>query len=746
MPDQGNVFKITFMTDLNPYAKGLESMLVMTQNAKQQLGQILSKGVAPDFGPIEAELKRIQAEMQSVVVDASATEKNLAGVSGENNAAATASRKAISGYDGQATSMRGLRRETSHIMGAMGFLALAISQTGDAQEKQSGPTKRLIQDMREGAMSAFGFSYALMMIPGVSQEAALGIGAMVGTGTALVKFFDDSEERARQAAAALEQFNQSVKGMSPEDMKKYQDVLGKQIETRGKSIAAFEELKVDWNKANPTMGLFSAMGLKGVNPYEDIVRNLSEAQKGDKAYYDSLGKQIESQVLNTTQLGEMIKDMAASTKAMKWDQMREEARLEYERLVKQIAAMEEKDEKDRANKLRALELAEELHQKKLKSIRLDELKERNQQTIAIYKIETDTAKLVIDTNEKVELSTARSEAERVAIREKYALKLLEIEEREAVNALQIESDALKKAGGAENFERARNLDAQIIGLKSEFGQKRAAAATSAGVDITALGETGSVQAQQTKIKDLQENIAKETVESKRHAMEGQIKIEEETLFKMTHTQDEYYDHIRELENRRLEHFANTHRAEMTMVDVFVQGFETGFERILMIQREAANTWDAIWISMENSAFKALEDILTEEIKIAYEKSRTESGANAAASSPGEGTTIGTAVSMIGSVLSFLGGGKTSPMRSEGIMPMAAVMPAMRQYTIPMQHAASVATAVSAGRDTAVLSAGVEKLNTVLKNLPKQIELRTKPDGSLYAAVKIAEQRYNRNKL
>ncbi len=58
----------------------------------------------------------------------------------------------------------------------------------------------------------------------------------------------------------------------------------------------------------------------------------------------------------------------------------------------------------------------------------------------------------------------------------------------------------------------------------------------------------------------------------------------------------------------------THQIAMGGIEVLNQGVRTSFEGILAIHRQAANEWDAIWISMENTAVSILSQIVTEAIK------------------------------------------------------------------------------------------------------------------------------------
>jgi hypothetical protein len=709
-----NTFKVTFTIDLAPYAAGLKSMLTMTGQAGQQLKPLLAGEAVPDMKPIEAELQRIEQQMKAVGIEAQITGQQMQGMGAPLDTIAGKSQKNTVVNAAHEGSIRGVRREASHMMMAMSFLAMSLGSTGDATEGGDKKTKLFTGTLKEGAMSGFGFATMLTMIGVESGGVALGLGAAVGVGAGLLKFFDDSEEKARRATQEFELFKNSLRGFSLDDLKKHRDAVSK-------ALIELRKLQADQEKQKDSTYLSGIKGF-GDNPWKAIqtlwagYETAGDADKtkeqGDKlqTHIEEDNKQIAAKSLAGMEPKNKRREMEIQAEQDKYKKLRLEADKDFNDNIIALKGHDdliELEEKIHANKLREID-DEEAQQKY--DMKKAEIENAQNAADTVRKLELDTAKIIIDTNEQKELSAAKTdkfnadaELKRIETERKYAKEKLAIDEQEEKRVVQNQIDMAHALGGI----GPTGMEGQFDLINKKYAAQRSA------IDQKAINQT-----------------------------------------------NEYYANYEERERKAQELWMRDHRNQVTMQDAMIDGVISGFDRLFDTGREAANFFDGIWLAVKRSGVSAFESILASEWKLLTVKQGMAEGDTAGSSGGGLLDSIFSVGKAALSIFGFADGGVFEPNQRgyieggqhEIIAPKSKFIDVARNDIVPAVLNAQGAgrTGSTAGNNLGGSSGATAIAGHVAKAVRDVIasgkwEMKIK-DGDLYAVWNIANKKNDLKKL
>jgi hypothetical protein len=619
MPPQSD-FKISFSIDLKPFASGLETMLAMTQSAGKQIQPLLNLQVnAPDMTAINAQLEQYQETLsQTARAQAEVSGANAAGVPTFDQLDKKVQTATVT-TDKHSESIRGMRREFIHVFGAIAFMVTSLGEMAGSMGLGSEGLKKLTSGLERGVSAGFGLASTLSILQIAQGGTAVGIGALVAVGMSLLSFFDNSEEKARASAKALDEFSKSLRGVTVSGLEGERNALQAEIVRLEKSSreAADRRRKsfaqdIIGSMVLGALGNFSSSGVQGFIEAND------EKVKQLQAQLDALNKEEENKQLTHAQVLEKIRDYGIKSIQGQYAQRRaaaaEDLRKEEEE-IKSSTATEE-------TKATAITAARKANAVKIKQINADEQKDQEEHEKQLITIQSDTGKILIDMAEKKDLASAHGELEKIAITEKYALLRLDVEEKAAIRSLEIERDRLKKLGGEENVRKSAQITELIKSTQEEYTAKRSEVRIESNVkvgelpigaianqqeqvkaltdkfnkavtesDRAALKEqldlakqkydemvnaypAGSILDQQEKVKQAEFAVQRATTDGARKAAEEKLRIEKERLEQMNLSEEDFFRREKAREEERIRMWEETHKAFMAMFASFEEGLNT----------------------------------------------------------------------------------------------------------------------------------------------------------------------------
>jgi hypothetical protein len=205
--------KTIFTVDLTAFVDGLKTMLSMTAATGAQLKPLLSVDAKiPNYSSLETQLKGLADRTKDYLKanQDSAAETGVA-VTGEKDHEIVVN-KATTAVDKKSNSLRGVRRESHETLMAVGFLAVGISQLTAGLGDGTTKLEKMTKGFSEGASAGIGLAMLFQTIPGMTGPVAIGLGAVVAVGMTVAKMFDDSAEKAKQSATAMDMWTASLKG------------------------------------------------------------------------------------------------------------------------------------------------------------------------------------------------------------------------------------------------------------------------------------------------------------------------------------------------------------------------------------------------------------------------------------------------------------------------------------------------------------------------------------------------------
>jgi hypothetical protein len=198
--------KTTFTADLAPFVQGLKTMLTMSAETGQQMKALLNVEIKqPDFRTLDKQLQ----DLNKSTNDYLSTQQQSTG--GEEKHA-EATKKASNAVDEKNLKLSSLRRGALQSFGAISFLTISITEMASSAGGGSKELEKMTQGMQQGISAGFGLAGIIGMIVPAMGAMGVGIGVAVAVGITLLRFFDDSEAKAKRSKEAMESWNKSLQG------------------------------------------------------------------------------------------------------------------------------------------------------------------------------------------------------------------------------------------------------------------------------------------------------------------------------------------------------------------------------------------------------------------------------------------------------------------------------------------------------------------------------------------------------
>jgi len=393
----------------------------------------------------------------------------------------------------------------------------------------------------------------------------------------------------------LQEFSSSLRGASLKDLETYRAALVATVQSSDRELASLEKQRIDALKSGELVRAGAIL---------DAENREKERRKLHAEELRTIEQQISSGQMTEAEVRNRIRELEVQAEANKFNRMRLEADKafddEKQKIGDSIASEQTKN--------RAIELARRAHTVKLKEIGDQEKKEREDRQREIEEKErehhkkvsslvAEQAKIILDIEEQKQLLTVKTEIERLAIQERFALARLEVDKNERLALAESED------------ERTAIL------RKAEVD--RAKIRTSTGVQVEKLRiemPTGSIAAQQEAVRKAQEALNRARTDEDRKGARARLTVEQDTLDRMTMSNAEYLQKLRDQEEEKRRQWMETHQFAVTLINGMTAGFTEMFGQMLIRQRQAKDEWDAAWLAMRNTVLQTLAQIITEAIK------------------------------------------------------------------------------------------------------------------------------------
>jgi len=497
------------------------------------------------------------------------------------------------------------------ILATAAFVALRVTGIGailkDAIAFGATLITNMVAPLTATTAAAYGTAGALTAV----QTAGLGLLAVVGLFSAFAgatAFFQSMQEEARKSAEEVqhareetERYKESLKGRNRFEIEFDTVALRREI----------KELEAEGLKLSGKDKEQNDEALK-------FARERLAANQDFLTYLDAEDAKRQRALASTNQLVKANAELEQLKNRQKDPTLTEAQLKEVNRSIQL-----KEQEIDKLEKLGTVDLEK---QKKIQELRR-QLKADSEKFV--LDSTTQTAAKQLETDEKAatlqaEVNFRRTGDERefeltkLAITEEFAIKRIDLESRKAIESLEIEKKRLQAIGGDE-----AKLQIQAITLKQEEIRKTSEEqkkivrqdTTTKTVQIDlAVPPIGSILAQQAEVERATKRFNEAVTADARESARRQLEIEKEKLERMTLSNEEYLQKRREQIEQERVLWADMHRGAMAGIDIILAGYRRAFGELLVDQRQAANTWDAIWLEMKNTALQVIKEILAEELK------------------------------------------------------------------------------------------------------------------------------------
>lgn len=468
--------KTIFTIDLKPFTLGLKTMLTMTQAAGQQIPPLLNLQMkAPNFSVFDAQLKELQKNVDDYVGSEQQAAQATKSHAQAENTNEGATRKSSDAVKEKAVSLRHMKRESLESFGAISFLIQNVvtlgARTGEGNEK----LEKMSRSMSEGISAGFGLASTMAILGVATGGTAALIGAAVATGISLLTFFSDGEGRAKRMQAALDLFNNSLRGASQRDLTAYRQALVEDIKTIDKHIEALEK-----QRAAAGTGFESPFGIvQGIDAvlgttitrYGAVNKLIDEQKEKRKLQTEELKKLDQEETtsqLTAAEVKKRIIELNIQTEQNGFQQRRLLADQELTKELERIAASNASND----DKIKAMNAANQARLVATKKIDDEERQEKDQHVMRLAEIEDRRRLSFIDVQEKLALAASQTEFQRLAITEKFALDRLKVEEEAARRSIELEIKRQQAIGGDEAERKIARLQQVLAGMDKEFADKR----------------------------------------------------------------------------------------------------------------------------------------------------------------------------------------------------------------------------------------------------------------------------------
>lgn len=474
-------------------------MLAMTQAAGKQITPLLNMQVkTPNYSVFDEQLKGLTKTVDEYVAAQVESAKAATTQSGATDDAGHKTedsgkkhKKAGEEVEKHSMSLRHMKRDSIETFGAISFLVQNIVQLADKAAGGDQKLQKMSSSMAQGISAGFGLASTIALLGVATGGTAVFIGAAVAIGTSLLTFFSDSETRAKLGAAAIDTFKRSLRGASVEALEEYRNSLTSAIKADKDYIKTTNEL------LSSSQRVADFIRTNGNGAFVKLQQSVSDAEKRieeNKKRRETLETEISDKQLTEMEVRKRTSELEVQAIENKFTQMRKEVDRALDEENKAADNSTATNEKKNAMKAAAAKA----HQLKIKQIDDEERQEKDQHTLRLAEIEDRRRLAVMDVAEKLELATAKTEIERLAIQERYATQRLQVEEEAAKRSIQLEIKRLQAMPGEESDKKNARLNQVLVAMDKEAGDKRAAVRSATNEKLAQLD-----QQNQTAIRDLQ---------------------------------------------------------------------------------------------------------------------------------------------------------------------------------------------------------------------------------------------------
>lgn len=445
MANQITDVRVVFTADLKPFAEGLKAMLVMTASAGKQITPLLNMRAEVNTSAIHRQLQAITESTDSYIrkmAEAAGATVTLGQRETETGARTDEAGRAV---ERKGIRLNKMKREALETFGAISFLAQGILQLATDASGGDKQLQKMSQSMSQGISAGFGLAGVMSVLGIATGGTAVAIGAVVAVGVAMLNFFDQGEKKAEMMQRRMRDFSNSLKGASQQDLATYREALRQTILGLEKDIAEGEKLRNEALKGGNAV----AFGLA-----RDRVSKDKQLKEQHVEEIRKIEEQMTANQMTEAEVRAKIQEFEIQAVEDKFQRMHAEENKRFEEEKKRINDSVATD----ATKKAALEAAERAHQQRLTDIFLQEENDREQERKkhaeerkkeieeqrarekVIQDLSTQTTRTLIDADKARELAKATSARDKVAIEEKYALRVIELEEGIALASAQSEEE------------------------------------------------------------------------------------------------------------------------------------------------------------------------------------------------------------------------------------------------------------------------------------------------------------------
>ena len=470
----------------------------MTQQTGVQLKPLLNLQMSSaDFTQIEKTFQDYTDKVKaSIPVAAEVVQSsNAIGSAAEDEAVHVQKSTQVQGAHSE--SLRGGRRSAIEAFGAISFLIQGIVQLASANDQGNKQLEKLSQGMAQGISTGFGLAGILTALGIATGGVAVGVGAVVTVGVALLKFFDDTAAKEKAAQDAMNGFSNQIRGASIDSLKEYNKNLTQVIGTIKAKIAADEE----------QMRVMSQDTVNGARVLDEL-----------KQLKQALGVYVETQKTVNAQIDGIQKNRQEN------DRMITEATIAG--ITSQYAkerALADQAMQDDINSGYSVEAARAKHREKMKEIDDQELKERID---AALQIKDQELKISDDLFEAELNKTKAAAIQRGAGEAAVDQQMISARKERFQNQL----NELSKIAGPLSPEQAQKqaeLEKQITDLEVQEAEKRKAIKQSEEDSIAKIQDLAlATTIEKIKVAGAEQNATKRKIEADVLAAEKKGKDDE----------------------------------------------------------------------------------------------------------------------------------------------------------------------------------------------------------------------------
>jgi ABC-type multidrug transport system fused ATPase/permease subunit len=413
-------------------------------------------------------------------------------------------------------------------------------------------------------------------------------------------------DAARAARDAYEAYKESVKDVPTSTTKEYQKKLENEINSR-KELIRLKAIEV-----NPSLIIYPAQ-LKVQTDLVELtdqylqakIRELKQTQElnkerdAEQSAHDKLLQSINKLIKANAELDDLKKKLT-------------DPKLTDKELADTNRKIQAKQrEIDELQKMGTIDYEE---QKKLTG-----LKEQLTEEYDKFVLDNETKRQdkLLDLMKEEELAHEKTEIGKLAIEEKYAILKIDKQTDLTIKSIELEKKRLEAIGTPEAKIKIGVLTEKQEEIRRSAEEDKKVVRKETNVKVEELqikAPIGSILAQQKEVEEATKRLNEATTDEARRAARKQLEIEKDKLDKMTMSNKEYFEKTRQRQEEEGKLWMESHRVAMAAVDGMTSGFKQMWAQFIIGNRQAKDGWDAVWLSMRNTALNALGDILTKEIE------------------------------------------------------------------------------------------------------------------------------------